>query len=96
MAIYHFISFWEQFPKFNHDANAPISVEFARLGNFRNWSRGSKKWKKNWNLCMAIEYERLIGSRVNTLATWQAMCKKVGLAEVFTSIRQCKKVGHIP
>lgn len=42
---------------------------------------------------MAIEYERLIGSRVNTLATWQAMCKKVGLADKFTSIRQCKKVG---
>jgi hypothetical protein len=45
---------------------------------------------------MAIEYERLIGSRTNTLVTWQAMCKKVGLADKFTSIRQCKKVGHIP
>ena len=94
MGVDQSVTFFDQFPRFDHNAGSPISVEFARLGKARNWHPGSKTWKKNWSLCMESEYDRLVGNRVNSLATWQAMCRKVGLEDEFTSIRKCKKVGQ--
>lgn len=88
------VSFFDQFPDFDCNPDSPISDEFKRLGKARNWRPGSKTWTKNWNRCMGNEYNRLIGSRISNLETWQVMCRKVGLGDEFTSIRQCKKVGH--
>lgn len=85
-------SFFRQFPKFHHNTEAPIAEEFKRLGRQRNWKPGSKKWKKEWNVCMGFEYDRLIGKRLTSLATWQQLCDKLGLKGRFTSINQCKKV----
>ncbi|KAJ5453986.1 uncharacterized protein N7458_004942 [Penicillium daleae] len=85
------VSFFDQFPDFDCNPDSPISNEFKRLGKARNWRPGSKTWTKNWNRCMGNEYNRLIGSRISNLETWQVMCRKVGLGDEFTSIRQCKK-----
>jgi hypothetical protein len=75
-----------------HDTNLPISYTFGLVSLQRGWKPGSRRWKKAWNACMNSEYDRLIGSRVTSLATWQELCAKVGLQESFTSINQCKKV----
>jgi hypothetical protein len=88
------VSFFDQFPDFDCNPDSPISNEFKRLGKARNWRPGSKTWTKNWNRCMGNEYNRLIGSRISNLETWQVMCRKVGLGDEFTAIRQCKKVGR--
>ncbi|CRL24407.1 unnamed protein product [Penicillium camemberti] len=74
-----------------HDPDLPISVAFGRVALQRGWKPGSKKWKKNWNTCMNSEYDRIIGCRVSSLATWQELCTKVGIEDSFASINQCKK-----
>lgn len=84
--------FFKGFPGFDHDPTAGICAEFQRLSQHRKWKQGSKKWRKNWDACMNAEYERLIGIRVTSLATWQQICKKLGLKGLFTSITKCKKV----
>ncbi|KAJ5193595.1 hypothetical protein N7449_009737, partial [Penicillium cf. viridicatum] len=79
-----------------HNPDLPISVAFGLVALQRGWKPGSKNWKKNWNTCMNSEYDRLIGCRVSSLATWQELCTKVGIEDYFTSINQCKKaLAHV-
>jgi hypothetical protein len=78
--------------KLGANPDLPVSAAFVLVGLHRGWKPGSKTWKKNWNACMNMEYDRLIGCRVNSLATWQDLCAKVGIEDTFTSINQCKKV----
>ncbi|KAJ5817449.1 hypothetical protein N7447_009682 [Penicillium robsamsonii] len=37
-----------------HDLDLPITFAFGL-------NSGSKKWRKNWNVCMNSEYDRLMG-----------------------------------
>lgn len=75
-----------------YDPGLPISIAFGFVGLQRGWKPGSKTWKRNWNACMNYEYDRLIGCRVTSPATWQHLCAKVGIEGSFRSINQCKKV----
>ncbi|KAJ5091107.1 hypothetical protein NUU61_005977 [Penicillium alfredii] len=83
--------FFKGFPGFDHDPTAGVCAEFQRISQHRKWKQGSKKWRKNWDACITAEYDRLIGIRVTSLATWQQICKKLGLKGLFTSITKCKK-----
>ncbi|KAJ5781352.1 hypothetical protein N7457_006512 [Penicillium paradoxum] len=74
-----------------YDPSTPVSVAFHLVSQQRGWKPGSKRWRKSWNACMNSEYDRLIGCRVTSLATWQELCAKVGIEGSFTSINQCKK-----
>ncbi|KAJ6014309.1 hypothetical protein N7540_008900 [Penicillium herquei] len=85
------LNFFTKFPRFDYDPRKPVSQEFKRLGVKMGWRQGSRKWKKNWNICMGEQYDRLIGNRVNSLDTWQQMCQKLMIPGEFTSIRQCRK-----
>ncbi|KAI2709064.1 hypothetical protein CBS147332_6123 [Penicillium roqueforti] len=75
----------------HYDPDLSISDAFRLVGLRRGWKQGSKTWKRNWNACMNSEYDRLIGCRVSSLATWQQLCAKVGIKDSFSSITQCKK-----
>ncbi|KAJ6006874.1 hypothetical protein N7451_004818 [Penicillium sp. IBT 35674x] len=89
-------TFFASFPGFDHHPNSPVSKEFTRLAQWRGWKDGSKNWRKNWNHCMGEQYDSLIGSRVNDLATWQQMCRKLDIAGDFPSINKCRKaLSHV-
>lgn len=75
-----------------YNPDLPATSAFGLVALQRGWKPGSKNWKINWNACMNSEYDRLIGCRVSSLATWQELCTKVGIEDSFTSINQCKKV----
>ncbi|KAJ5190054.1 hypothetical protein N7491_007905 [Penicillium cf. griseofulvum] len=77
--------------KLGANPDLAVSSAFVLVSLQRGWKPGSKTWRKNWNACMNMEYDRLIGCRVNRLATWQDLCAKVGIEGSFTSINQCKK-----
>lgn len=86
-------AFFQGFPGFCQNPNAPVSAEFARLAQLRGWKPGSHNWKRNWNACMRAEYDRLIGNRVASLDTWQQLCRKLNLDDSLPSIRQCRLVS---
>ncbi|OGE47450.1 hypothetical protein PENARI_c044G00615 [Penicillium arizonense] len=69
----------------------PISYLFSLLSKERNWKTNSRTWRKNWNKCMACEYDRLIGYCNTNLETWQELCRQVGIEGSFMSITKCKK-----
>lgn len=75
-----------------YNPTVPISLAFKQVSQQRGWKHGSKRWRKRWNSCMNSEYDRLIGSRIASLETWQELCAKVGIKETFPSINKCKKV----
>lgn len=86
------LEFFSRFPNFEQNTDNPISVEFYRLANHRGWRAGSKKWKKNWNVCMAQQFDLVIGQRDRDINTWRKMCEKLEIPGKFPSITQCKKV----
>ncbi|RMJ23164.1 hypothetical protein PHISP_05956 [Aspergillus sp. HF37] len=83
-------SFFSSFRDFVHNPRASISGEFARLGAQRRWKQGSKTWRKNWDRCMSLEFDRLVGC--GGLGDWVDLCLELGVhgGGRLTSIRQCK------
>ncbi|KAF7156703.1 hypothetical protein CNMCM5623_000376 [Aspergillus felis] len=84
-------AFFTDFPDFKPNPDASVSDEFNRLASHRKWKVGSKTWRKMWNRCMALEYDRLLGQNLSGLQDWQQLCEELDLTGPFTSIRQCKK-----
>ncbi|GAQ06271.1 hypothetical protein ALT_3592 [Aspergillus lentulus] len=84
-------AFFTDFPDFKSNPDASVSDEFNRLANYRKWKTGSKTWRKMWNRCMALEYDRLLGQNLSGLQNWQQLCEELDLKGPFTSIKQCKK-----
>jgi hypothetical protein len=82
------------FQDFNvpYDPDVPVSYLFGLVSKQRHWKPWSRTWKRNWNRCMQLEYERLIGCCNKNLDTWQDLCRLVGIDGTFLSIRQRKKV----
>ncbi|KAJ5765971.1 uncharacterized protein N7511_003587 [Penicillium nucicola] len=74
-----------------YDPNLPVSYLFSLVGEKRKWKQGSKCWRRNWNRCMAYEYDRLIGFCDTKLEKWQEICRQVGIKEILPSINRCKK-----
>ncbi|KAA8648342.1 uncharacterized protein ATNIH1004_004227 [Aspergillus tanneri] len=85
--------FFDAFPNFRFNPNAPIGTEFHRLAQQRNWRKGSKTWRRNWNLYISSEYDRIIGQALPAgLEDWQDLCDELDLQGSFTSITKCKQV----
>ncbi|EAW19069.1 uncharacterized protein NFIA_090270 [Aspergillus fischeri NRRL 181] len=84
-------AFFTDFSDFKPNPDASASDEFNRLANHRKWKIGSKTWRKMWNRCMALEYDRLLGKNLSGLQSWQQLCEELDLKGPFTSIKQCKK-----
>jgi hypothetical protein len=87
-------AFFTDFPGFKPNPDASASDEFNRLASQRKWKTGSKTWRKMWNRCMALEYDRLLGKNLDGLQSWQQLCEELDLKGPFTSIKQCKKVCY--
>lgn len=89
--------FFSSFPDFTPNPSSPISTDFQRLASHRGWKTNSKRWKKMWNQCMNLEYDRLIGNTLSSLQSWQRLCGEVGLGDGtrFGSIRKCKMVCYL-
>lgn len=85
-------TFFGDFPNFKPNLDAPISAEFKRLAQQRQWKANSRRWRKMWNTCIGQEYDRIIGQNLSSLQTWQRLCEELDLKGPFTSITQCKKV----
>ncbi|KAJ5660543.1 hypothetical protein N7507_006994 [Penicillium longicatenatum] len=89
-------TYFASFSDFDHEPNSPVSEEFKRLAKWRGWKIGSKNWRKNWNRCITEQYDLLIGDRINDLATWQQMCRKLDISGEFPSITKCRKaLSHV-
>lgn len=86
-------SFFSSFHDFVHNPHASISGEFARLAKQRGWKQGSKTWKKNWNRCISLEFDRLVGCTLGNLDGWVDLCLELGVdGGGLASITKCKKV----
>ncbi|EEA26182.1 hypothetical protein TMatcc_005571 [Talaromyces marneffei ATCC 18224] len=86
----HVISFFDDFPDFVPDPSAGIRKNFARLAAHRQWKTSSKKYKRNWNKYVRMEFDKAYGTNHTRLESWQNLCIEVGIGHL-SSITQCKK-----
>lgn len=86
------MSFFTNFPDFDHDPAASILEEFERLTIHRQWKRGGERWKKERNRCLNEEFEHHYTAGVTVLDQWQGLCRELSIDPVPGTITQCKKV----
>lgn len=83
-------SYFDHYPKFDHDAQSGLLAEFERLSVSRGWKRGGKRYMQERALCCGEELQALVGG--GKLEAIQQLCLDVGIDDVPDSITQCKKV----
>jgi hypothetical protein len=90
-------SYWDQFPDFDHDPNAPIKEEFQRLARLKGWVGNApeiqKMFRKEWGECFLSEFDKYYGCDASSLAGWQLLCEEVGLKDIPDSVRGCRSVS---
>ncbi|KAL6299686.1 hypothetical protein BKA93DRAFT_741902 [Sparassis latifolia] len=84
-------SYWDSHPDFNHDPHAPIRTEFRRLAVIRHWGKRTPQYRDEWAQCCVEEFGEHYG-RSERLEGWQSLCGEVGITDVPTSIKSCKKI----
>lgn len=89
MILKNYRSYIAIFPDFDHDVEAPISVEFVRLPE-----TVIEDVVLRIGALTVSQYQLLIARYTDFLETWQGICKKAGMGDGFTSIAECEKVGH--
>jgi len=86
---------WEdRYPSFISDPHAPLQEEFTRLARHRQWKVNSKRYRKEWRLCIVEEFGAHYGSDESKLEGWRSLCAEVGIGEIPASITGCKKVSN--
>jgi hypothetical protein len=93
------MSYWSQFPDFDHDGAAPIKEEFRRLAQLNDWvgndPQKRKTYRREWNKCFLSEFTKHYGNDDSSVEGWQALCEAIGLDDVPQSVKECRRVGFL-
>ncbi|PLB47849.1 hypothetical protein P170DRAFT_359792 [Aspergillus steynii IBT 23096] len=82
--------FFSRFPGFQPNPSLSASEEFSRLAHYRNWTTGSKRYRKELVKFASTEFGHYydIG---NKLQNYQALCQELRVEGPLTSVTQCRK-----
>lgn len=94
MALQSQPSYFSQFQGFSYDPHNLLQGEFERLAESRGWIRDSHRWRREWRIVAAAEFEIHFGhlDRGNKLEGFRELLRELGVTEVPTSIAKCKAV----
>jgi hypothetical protein len=76
----------------NVDPTTSLIAEFNSLALQNKWKKTSSKYNKQRGNFVRHKFEVHFGSNISGLGGWQALCEAVGIADIPSSITQCKKV----
>jgi hypothetical protein len=82
----------DTFADFDVDPTSSIVAAFDCLAIQNEWEKKSADYKDNRVRLVTNEFGIQFGYNWSHLGGWQALCSAVGIAEVPSSITQCKKV----
>lgn len=90
-------TFYSQYRRdFAPDPAASLFANFDALALCRNWAPGGRartRARRHLQNAMIEEFNTTYGTDAGDLASWQNLCRVVGVAPAPASITQCKKVG---
>lgn len=86
--------YFDLFPGFVPNHQAPLKQEFGRLATFMHWPKKSVQWQNERLKCFSMEYVHFYGEHHDTnLQAWQDLCRDIAIVKTSpSSIVQCKKV----
>jgi hypothetical protein len=82
----------DTFADFDVDPTTSIVAAFDCLAIQNEWKKKSAKYKDNRVRLFTNEFGIQFGNNWSHLGGWQALCSAVGIADIPSSITQCKKV----
>lgn len=88
-------TYWATYaPAFTYNPQAGFVSEFTRLARQMGWGKRSAQYRDERALCFQLEILIAFGDGSN-IEKWQMLCEEVGIEEIPTSIKQCRKVRCI-
>ncbi|KAG8741842.1 hypothetical protein FRC10_002352 [Ceratobasidium sp. 414] len=90
----HFAAFFAQFTDFNYDPSQSIVSEFKRLQSTPQWKKGINRRKTlvGYKLALVLQFNATYGTDQNDLASWQNLCRAIGIKEIPENLKACKKL----
>lgn len=87
-------AYWAPYaPAFTYNPQAGFVSEFTRLARHTGWGKHSAQYRDERTLCYQQETLVAFGDGSN-LEKWQRLCEEVGIEEIPTSIKECRKVCY--
>lgn len=88
------VRYFDIFPNFTPNHQAPLRQEFARLAKSEGWTKKSEQYKVERLRCFEMEYAHFYGEHnANNLQAWQALHEDIVRTEpVPRSIKKCREV----
>ncbi|KAG8723759.1 hypothetical protein FRC09_001845 [Ceratobasidium sp. 395] len=90
----HFVAFFAQFKDFSYDPFKSVAGEFKRLKRTRQWEKGINRREAlgNYKLALVLQFNDTYGTDQNDLASWQNLCRALGIEDIPDSLSACKKI----
>ncbi|PPQ96285.1 hypothetical protein CVT26_005645 [Gymnopilus dilepis] len=85
--------FFARYPLFPYDSKKVPTHEFRRLCSFFAWDKKSKVRAlayEDFKTALAKQFDHVFGTDVNSLASWQSLCARLGVDPIPDSLRKCK------
>lgn len=90
-------AFYSHFRDFTPDPALSLFANFDALAISRGWAPGGRartRARRHFRNAMIEEFNATYGTDDRNLASWQNLCRVVGVQSPPDSITQCKKVGE--
>ncbi|KZV62992.1 hypothetical protein PENSPDRAFT_590545, partial [Peniophora sp. CONT] len=89
-------------PSFVYDPNIDPTKQFRDLCHLKRWCYSDKRKREDWlpehreaddqfRNAMAQQFNVKFGMDVNSLDSWQALCKDAGVSPIPSTLRECRK-----
>ncbi|KAG8725502.1 hypothetical protein FRC12_001369 [Ceratobasidium sp. 428] len=90
----HFVAFFAQFEDFSYDPSQSVAGEFKRLQKTTEWKKGINRGEAlvNYKLALVLQFNETYGTNQNDLASWQNLCRALGVDDVPDTLSACKKI----
>ncbi|KAG8769068.1 hypothetical protein FRC12_005190 [Ceratobasidium sp. 428] len=90
----HFVAFFAQFQNFNYDPSKSVAGQFKRLKKTTQWQKGinRKEALVGYKLALVLQFNDTYGTDQNDLASWQNLCRALGIEDIPDELSGCKKI----
>ena len=91
-------AFFEQYPSFPYNRNAPSSQEFYRMCDFFTWDRDDPEREaahECFKTALVQQFNSVYGTDVNDVESWHKLCLALNLEPLPEGLSAMRKVGVI-
>ncbi|KAJ7235361.1 hypothetical protein C8J57DRAFT_1530795 [Mycena rebaudengoi] len=87
----HLEKFFSSYPKFEYDPSGPASQQYQALKSIVP-KNVRQKASKGYSEALVATFKEKYGHDVNSLESWQKLCRAVEFSPIPTCIKECQRL----